>query len=51
MQLKGGNIMPIVLMTDSAADYTAKERKEKNIISVPLYFLYPFVQFDNIIFL
>ena len=28
--------MPIVLMTDSAADYTAKEREEKNIITVPL---------------
>jgi len=28
--------MPIILMTDSAADYTAKEREEKNIVSVPL---------------
>ncbi len=28
--------MPIVLMTDSAADYTAAEREEKNIISIPL---------------
>ncbi|MBE6008551.1 MAG: DegV family protein [Lachnospiraceae bacterium] len=28
--------MSIILMTDSAADYTAKEREEKNIIIVPL---------------
>ena len=28
--------MSIILMTDSAADYTAKEREEKNIITVPL---------------
>ncbi len=28
--------MSIILMTDSAADYTAAEREEKNIISIPL---------------
>lgn len=28
--------MSIILMTDSAADYTAKEREEKNIVTVPL---------------
>ena len=28
--------MSIILITDSAADYTAKEREEKNIVTVPL---------------